>query len=74
MNNDQLSQTETRTQDIDYLAIFFFFLGVLPIYSSLKIRAREKQVYKNTFNILKTITLTGYGGVAVLGLMVALSY
>jgi hypothetical protein len=73
MNNYQLSQKQAlRSQDLDPLAILFFFLGALDIYSSLnrKFREREEE-HENRLRRNKGITLGGYGKVALLALIIA---
>ena len=74
MNDDRLSQKEVtrRTQDIDPLAIFFFFLGALHIYSSLRRKARERQEQdREGSSIIEKITISSYAQVALLALIVA---
>ena len=73
MNNDQLTQKEViGTQDIDPLAIFFFFMGALHIYSSLRRKARERQEQdRESLSITRGISLVSYGKVALLALVAA---
>lgn len=73
MNNVQLSQKEvTRTHALDSLAILFFFLGALHLYSFLKRKARRRQEEDGEGLILtKGITLASDERVALLALIVA---
>ena len=73
MNNYQLSQKGVlKSQDIDPLAIFFFFLGALHIYSALKSRARERQEeYENRYRSKNLITIGSYGRLALFALTLA---
>jgi hypothetical protein len=72
MNNYQLSPKETiGTQDIDPLAILFFFLGALDIYSSVNRKLRQRQEkYEERLKSKKGITLASYGKVALLALLI----
>ncbi len=73
MNNDQLTHNKViRTQDIDPLAIFFFFLGALHIYSSLRRKVRERQEQdRESLYMTREISLVSYGRVALLALVAA---
>jgi hypothetical protein len=72
MNNYQSSQKQAlRSQDISPLAILFFFMGALDIYSSLNRKFREQQEeYKDRSRRMKSITLGSYGRVALLALII----
>jgi hypothetical protein len=66
MNNYRLSQEEaTKNQDIDPLAILFFFLGALHIYSFFKRKNREN------LTINKRMTLNSYLKIAFLASILA---
>ena len=73
MNNSQLCQKQAlRSQDIEPLAILFFFLGALDIYSFFhqKFRQRQQEA-QNRLRRKKTITLASYGKVTLLALIIA---
>ena len=74
MNNDyQLSQKQGfRSQDLEPLAILFFFLGALDIYSFFKQKFRQKQQEdQDRLRSKKSITLANYGKVALLAFIIA---
>ena len=73
MNNYQFSQKEAiKGQYIDPLAIFFFFLGALHVYSALKRKSRQRQEeYENRFRWKSITTFSNYGSVALFALIVA---
>jgi hypothetical protein len=75
MNNYPLTQITQKeaisNQDIDPLAILFFFLGALHIYSYLKRKLRQRQQeVQERLRRKKKITLTNYAQVALLALII----
>ena len=73
MNNNQLSHKQTiRIQELEPLAIFFFFLGGLDIYSSFQRKIRERQEKdEDRLRPNQSITLASYTSLALLALIVA---
>ena len=73
MNNYQLSPKQAlRSQDLEPLAILFFFLGALDIYSFFNQKFRQKQQEaQDRLRRKKGITLASYGKVALLALIIA---
>jgi hypothetical protein len=71
MNNYQSTQKQAlRSQDISPLAVLFFFLGALDIYSSLNRKFRQRQEEHDRSRRRKSITLGSYGKVALLALII----
>lgn len=71
MNNYQSIQKQAlRSQDISPLAVLFFFLGALDIYSSLNRKFRQRQEEHDRSRRRKSITLGSYGKVALLALII----
>lgn len=71
MNNYQSIQKQAlRSQDISPLAVLFFFLGALDIYSSLNREFRQRQEEYDRLRRRKSITLGSYGKVALLALII----
>ncbi len=73
MNNNQYTHKEAiRIQELDLLAIFFFFLGGLDIYSSFQRKIRERQEkYEDRLRPNQGITLARYASLALLALIAA---
>ena len=72
MNNYQLSPKQAlRSQDLEPLAILFFFLDALDIYSFFHRKFRQRQEEQDRLKRKKGITLASYGKVALLALMIA---
>ena len=72
MNNYQLSQKQVlRSEDLEPLAILFFFLGALDIYSFFNRKFRQRQEDQNRLRRKKSLTLSSYGKVALSALIIA---
>jgi hypothetical protein len=71
MNNYQsIEKQALRSEDISPLAILFFFLGALDIYTSLSRKFRQRQEEHDRSRRRKSITLGSYGKVALLALII----
>lgn len=71
MNDYQSTQKQAlRSQDISPLAVLFFFLGALDIYSSLNRKFRQRQEEHDRSRRRNSITLGSYGKVALLALII----
>ncbi len=72
MNNDQLIQKQAlRSQDLEPIAILFFFLGAIDIYSALKQKLRQSQEdAQDRLRRKKGLNLANYAQVALLALIV----
>ena len=72
MNNYQLSPKQAlRSQDLEPLAILFFFLGALDIYSFFHRKFRQRQEEQDRLKRKKGITLASYRKLALLALIIA---
>jgi hypothetical protein len=83
MNNTQLNQTNQNTynnvnneqfRDIDPLAMLFFFLGALHIYTYLRrtnLQAKQKIRPENSIGWLKINQMGSLTTLALLGLIIA---
>ena len=81
MNNIQLNQTNnkasnniSKSREIDPLAMLFFFLGALHIYTYLRrtnLQAMEKTRQENSLSWVKINQMGSLSTLALLGLIIA---